>query len=131
MILAHFRAIARTIERGADGGAVPPGEDLAENSHALRLAFYRDVLQWGMVAGGCAHTPSSNFSRLIFSCQTKGARWWTLCPSESTATVTGMSCTSNRSEEHTSELKSLMRISYAVFCLKKKQHNHHEITMYT
>src|SRR3546814_2329400 len=27
-----------------------------------------------------------------------------------------------RSEEHTSELQSLMRISYAVFCLKKKQH---------
>src|SRR3546814_4439760 len=32
----------------------------------------------------------------------------------------------NRSEEHTSELQSLMRISYAVFCLKKKnnKHNH-------
>src|SRR3546814_2754215 len=27
-----------------------------------------------------------------------------------------------RSEEHTSELQSLMRISYAVFCLTKKQH---------
>src|SRR3546814_3490755 len=34
----------------------------------------------------------------------------------------------SRSEEHTSELQSLMRISYAVFCLKKKNnkpHNHH------
>src|SRR3546814_3275027 len=29
-----------------------------------------------------------------------------------------------RSEEHTSELQSLMRISYAVFCLKKKTHDH-------
>src|SRR3546814_1818598 len=29
-----------------------------------------------------------------------------------------------RSEEHTSELQSLMRISYAVFCLKKKTRNH-------
>src|SRR3546814_5615293 len=29
----------------------------------------------------------------------------------------------NRSEEHTSELQSLMRISYAVFCLKKKKQN--------
>src|SRR3546814_2669232 len=28
-----------------------------------------------------------------------------------------------RSEEHTSELQSLMRISYAVFCLKKKKYN--------
>src|SRR3546814_1058226 len=29
----------------------------------------------------------------------------------------------HRSEEHTSELQSLMRISYAVFCLKKKKHD--------
>src|SRR3546814_5814027 len=29
-----------------------------------------------------------------------------------------------RSEEHMSELQSLMRISYAVFCLKKKKRNH-------
>src|SRR3546814_14220503 len=31
-----------------------------------------------------------------------------------------------RSEEHTSELQSLMRISYAVFCLKKKKHVAHK-----
>src|SRR3546814_1017580 len=31
-----------------------------------------------------------------------------------------------RSEEHTSELQSLMRISYAVFCLKKKKKNKHK-----
>src|SRR3546814_4808031 len=30
-------------------------------------------------------------------------------------------CATLRSEEHTSELQSLMRISYAVFCLKKKR----------
>src|SRR3546814_2852410 len=30
----------------------------------------------------------------------------------------------DRSEEHTSELQSLMRISYAVFCLKKKKNTH-------
>src|SRR3546814_6589699 len=38
-----------------------------------------------------------------------------------------MSCVADdagdRSEEHTSELQSLMRISYAVFCLKKKLHS--------
>src|SRR3546814_5232587 len=33
-----------------------------------------------------------------------------------------------RSEEHTSELQSLMRISYAVFCLKKKKYNRHTYT---
>src|SRR3546814_3031899 len=31
-----------------------------------------------------------------------------------------------RSEEHTSELQSLMRITYAVFCLKKKKRWHHK-----
>src|SRR3546814_8045281 len=40
-----------------------------------------------------------------------------------------------RSEEHTSELQSLMRISYAVFCLKKKttrqkSHDHNNTTFY-
>src|SRR3546814_6333823 len=35
---------------------------------------------------------------------------------------------STRSEEHTSELQSLMRISYAVFCLKKKNKNNITIT---
>src|SRR3546814_3089172 len=34
-------------------------------------------------------------------------------------------CALARSEEHTSELQSLMRISYAVFCLKKKKHSQH------
>src|SRR3546814_7768551 len=33
----------------------------------------------------------------------------------------------HRSEEHTSELQSLMRISYAVFCLKKKKRKYHII----
>src|SRR3546814_1175464 len=36
-----------------------------------------------------------------------------------------------RSEEHTSELQSLMRISYAVFCLKKKSNTHTHTTSYT
>src|SRR3546814_5486314 len=35
---------------------------------------------------------------------------------------------SPRSEEHTSELQSLMRISYAVFCLKKKKKTYTQVT---
>src|SRR3546814_6893726 len=37
-------------------------------------------------------------------------------------------CRTTRSEEHTSELQSLMRISYAVFCLKKKKTHTTRIT---
>src|SRR3546814_3265458 len=39
----------------------------------------------------------------------------------SAACLTGAGAPKSRSEEHTSELQSLMRISYAVFCLKKKK----------
>src|SRR3546814_8772503 len=35
----------------------------------------------------------------------------------------------HRSEEHTSELQSLMRISYAVFCLKKKKKDTHKLIL--
>src|SRR3546814_2113460 len=38
------------------------------------------------------------------------------------AEAAGPTVFDHRSEEHTSELQSLMRISYAVFCLKKKKH---------
>src|SRR3546814_3764058 len=40
---------------------------------------------------------------------------------ERTALVSIMAVNNERSEEHTSELQSLMRISYAVFCLQKKK----------
>src|SRR3546814_9225942 len=40
---------------------------------------------------------------------------------ERTPDVDGLGLVAGRSEEHTSELQSLMRISYAVFCLQKKK----------
>src|SRR3546814_3297594 len=43
--------------------------------------------------------------------------------SEQKASVAARRFAAQRSEEHTSELQSLMRISYAVFCLKKKNNN--------
>src|SRR3546814_2187769 len=46
---------------------------------------------------------------------------WHLCVG---VTVSTLVCLIGRSEEHTSELQSLMRISYAVFCLKKKNTTH-------
>src|SRR3546814_3079024 len=52
-----------------------------------------------------------------------------IAPSQPRASISW--CT-RRSEEHTSELQSLMRISYAVFCLKKKKKkksSHTDITL--
>src|SRR3546814_3702623 len=47
---------------------------------------------------------------------------WTLAPRLSLTSISAYE--HFRSEEHTSELQSLMRISYAVFCLKKKKNTH-------
>src|SRR3546814_10627520 len=50
--------------------------------------------------------------------QAAAAKWWLSMPMASVSAE-------GRSEEHTSELQSLMRISYAVFCLKKKTKTRH------
>src|SRR3546814_1338814 len=65
--------------------------------------------------------------------QPAGAGWrlgdWVIPGSEANALLlnfargTAIPTYSLRSEEHTSELQSLMRISYAVFCLNKKRSN--------
>src|SRR3546814_4109880 len=49
----------------------------------------------------------------------------TLTPVPSSRPSDDLEGRAHRSEEHTSELQSLMRISYAVFCLKKKTHHTH------
>src|SRR3546814_1682079 len=49
---------------------------------------------------------------------------------ESSKDPKGHGWTTLRSEEHTSELQSLMRISYAVFCLKKKKKQNNDNTTY-
>src|SRR3546814_9163455 len=45
------------------------------------------------------------------------------CPEISPRVTGSVEFVNGRSEEHTSELPSLMRISYAVFCLKKNNYN--------
>src|SRR3546814_2033043 len=69
---------------------------------------------------------------LIILAKSSGDTWPTKSPLCQIAKATACQCrtplfmkagrSSARSEEHTSELQSLMRISYAVFCLNKKIH---------
>src|SRR3546814_4014396 len=60
-------------------------------------------------------SPSTSRSSKIPCASSKNATSFRSPANSSASTVR------NRSEEHTSELQSLMRISYAVFCLKKKK----------
>src|SRR3546814_7859909 len=88
-------------------GATSSGSSAAERSEGLNSARCQSVL---------AARGSSLGNRPPATCEDAGT---------SSGCVVGAS----RSEEHTSELQSLMRISYAVFCLKKKKKNtmNHEI----
>src|SRR3546814_20720670 len=68
----------------------------------------------------------SNFtttSRPVWPRATRTADMVASVPEDTRRTIStdGTRSQMARSEEHTSELQSLMRISYAVFCLKKKQ----------
>src|SRR3546814_7503911 len=66
------------------------------------------------------------FQALCHAKQEKFAAAYTACNQalQISEDLPDPTCLIVRSEEHTSELQSIMRISYAVFCLEKKQINH-------
>src|SRR3546814_7850717 len=68
-------------------------------------------------SSGCTLRPST-LDGLFLSSSTAPIEYLRIAP---TPWVSSSQPSSSRSEEHTSELQSLMRISYAVFCLKKKK----------
>src|SRR3546814_9052085 len=76
----------------ANAGSIDPLADLAKACRAADVWFHVD----GAYGAPAAMTPGHAFLR------------------------EGFALADSRSEEHTSELQSLMRISYAVFCLNKK-----------
>src|SRR3546814_7811467 len=78
------------------------------------------------IVSGDSHTQAPCPSWSVFEWGTSSSPDPSSCASiNSTATATSSDTRkpASRSEEHTSELQSLMRISYAVFCLKKKKKN--------
>src|SRR3546814_8964827 len=79
-------------------------------------AFLLDLgAEHGSAARLFADWPSERFAGLLELLKARGSRLGGLAGS-----LALRSLGKDRSEEHTSELQSLMRISYAVFCLKKK-----------
>src|SRR3546814_7705508 len=93
-----------TIPIASDGHAIP-GNAIDHLGHEARLARFFRPYHAALEAVLAQHPPALILSLHSFTPQLASSdepRPW------------------QRSEEHTSELQSLMRISYAVFCLKKK-----------
>src|SRR3546814_10181445 len=96
----------------------------------LALAFYKSLFDEGLaprVSMAQIYNVWTEFGRGHFSLFLSGP--WTIGDLKrrlvpALQEVWGNAVNPGRSEEHTSELKSLMRISYAVFCLKKKNTNY-------
>src|SRR3546814_5252361 len=82
----------------------------------FRSRSHRSLKQPGR--GDCHGVRSGRAKAFIFARAPDLCRRWNIGPRGSSG---------RRSEEHTSELQSLMRISYAVFCLKKKKKKKQEM----
>src|SRR3546814_10543339 len=93
---------------------------------------------------GCASAVNDGWNRglaeIMETCRSRGGRFVRRCTRGCSAPIPSTKLDSRRaaatrSEEHTSELQSLMRTSYSVFCFKKKnyvnqtsdsKHHHHK-----
>src|SRR3546814_7366088 len=97
----------------ASGGAVMRNAALHSPWRRLGAPL---LLSTALALGGCAALGGN--VRGDFSCAAPDG----VCAPSATIDDRALAMiTADRSEEHTSELQSLMRISYAVFCLKKKK----------
>src|SRR3546814_7889895 len=97
---------------------MPPSSVANDSGISSRDAEYPDAFAADIATG----ISSASAPTLFMKPDKKAPRRQslTICPKGLRASAMTRSPT-RRSEEHTSELQSLMRISYAVFCLKKKQ----------
>src|SRR3546814_3166265 len=94
----------------------------------VKLLYSRSDAQLANTSQGGSRCPGDNSrlgkalgSELPPSTPAVYQRWGKLMKSrQETSAIQWLRKRPSRSEEHTSELQSLMRISYAVFCLKKK-----------
>src|SRR3546814_7587788 len=72
------------------------------------------------MSAGRDPVPSGGWQWASCCCSTSASRWCGTWQAFPTCVGNWKNSRRKRSEEHTSELQSLLRISYAVFCLKKK-----------
>src|SRR3546814_1044870 len=102
----HIDHLIAVAPRGADGRVEVGHPDLVIEPYAYGFFVHTCVVG----CGGEAPDISPEFWAILKAAFDRDASWVL------------------RSEEHTSELQSLMRISYAVFCLKKQNKKHNKST---
>src|SRR3546814_6129019 len=136
-VCASDLSVVRPSIEGHQGGKVQPGSHLSL-PHFFEAAAVVVPPAFGFLSSagfsltssltaGLLPTSSSRLSRS--ACVMNSVTWTSFVSPGETVWPPNTSWTRNcpvvftvtRSEEHTSELQSLMRISYAVFCLKKKK----------
>src|SRR3546814_2114464 len=105
LFILHSADQCTTSARGQE-----PGEEVGGMHPCFRVAR-----SWRLA---CCDAVHASGRRSIYSGAYSSSRHSNRTPPQRTCHGEG------RSEEHTSELQSLMRISYAVFCLKKKKTKH-------
>src|SRR3546814_9404082 len=98
--------------------------DLAIIAAGLRLEFHRDDVR---ARSRLRHREAADVLARDQPGQVFGFLFGIAPAADLVDAEVGMRAVAERSEEHPSELQSLMRISYAVFCLKKKK-NTNELT---
>src|SRR3546814_5257244 len=94
-----------------------------KTAYEMRISdWISDVCSSDLPDDGCIVYMQGMIYRMA-DCLARGGRIMLPLADEPGGPVTGLigATDCDRSEEHTSELQSLMRISYAVFCLKKKK----------
>src|SRR3546814_7556461 len=114
----------RTFSRGQDDAAQiasPTGRRRVRCSH-IEMIVRKETREHFRIAAIFVSTPRATQIALVFGLVAAGLR----CIEHAGESLHAP--TRGRSEEHTSELQSLMRISYAVFCLKKKKTHKIEYT---
>src|SRR3546814_9783344 len=99
--------------------ATPPDGSLRRKARRGRSPDLRRVVHAG--DGTAGRVGGSRERGVPFDCNRRRARDRPAARHRARAGLAGKRFLEQRSEEHTSELQSLMRISYAVFCLTKKK----------
>src|SRR3546814_8207207 len=112
----HYDVVALVLQGGGALGAYQAGVYEGLHEAGIRPTWLAGISIGALNAAVIAGSPESQRVERL------GEFWDTICAVPVDWSVNEEIA---RSEEHTSELQSLMRISYAVFCLKKKRTRKH------